>query len=69
MNDTLMTELLDNIEGGFVDFLSSDEVIQQRLITCAREYVLGAVGDNVLTDEALNEVAGSLADRLSVEMG
>ena len=69
MNDTLMTELLDNIEGGFVDFLSSDEAIQQRLLVVAREYVLGAVGDNVLTDEALDEVAGNLADRLSLEMG
>ena len=35
----------------------------------AREYVLGAVGDNVLTEDALEEVAGSLTDRLSLEMG
>ena len=64
-----MTELLDNIESGFVDFLTSDSVIQERLLVVAREYVLGAVGDNVLTEDALEEVAGNLTDRLSVEMG
>ena len=69
MNDTLMTELLDNIESGFVDFLTSDSVIQERLLVVAREYVLGAVGDNVLTEDALEEVAGNLTDRLSVEVG